>query len=61
MAEITPSQRIPYGQVDDPYDKLYREHQELIARQKRCNICGGLVDLTNAIRPTETEGRGGKR
>ena len=37
-------------------------HQRVLAREnwRDCKICGGVVDLTNAIKPTAHVGPGGK-
>ncbi len=42
---------------DDPLSVMqrhsaYMEAAIRLERQKGCNICGGMVDLTNAVKPT---------
>ena len=38
--------------------EVYKEAADRLERMKDCRICGGLVDLTNAVAPTVKVGAG---
>jgi hypothetical protein len=41
--------------------EVYKEAADRLERMKDCRICGGLVDLKDAVRPSVKVGPGGAR
>lgn len=44
----------------EEYERVKAELDAIKAAQYHCNICGGLVDLRGALRPTASIGPGNK-